>query len=166
MSWTIHNSTIFTERRIPMTRIIPPRLTFVLILAIILYFIIILSLLKHRMLNMKYTLLWLLTGVIMLILVINPMILVRFKGLVGITDNMNLLFIVLIGFLIMLVLSLTSIASRQQQRITKLIQTQGLLEKRVRELEDGLTARINTKAIGRGTTQNTEAIGRRPTQNT
>ncbi|WP_027206073.1 DUF2304 domain-containing protein [Butyrivibrio fibrisolvens] len=126
-----------------MTRIIPPRLTMVLILAIVFYFIIILSLLKHRMLNMKYTLLWLLTGVVMLILVIKPMIVVQFKGLVGITDNMNLLFIVFIGFLIMLVLSLTSIASRQQQRITRLIQAQGLLEKRVRELEESVISGDN-----------------------
>ncbi len=115
----------------------------VLILAIVFYFIIILSLLKHRMLNMKYTLLWLLTGVVMLILVIKPMIVVQFKGLVGITDNMNLLFIVFIGFLIMLVLSLTSIASRQQQRITRLIQAQGLLEKRVRELEESVISGDN-----------------------
>ncbi len=127
-----------------MPRIIPVRLTIVLILAIIVYFIIILSLLKRKMLNMKYSLLWLFTGVVMLILVIDPMIVVQFKGLIGITSNMNLLFLVLIGFLILLVLSLTSIASRQAGRITKLIQTQGLLEKRVRELEDRLDKEENT----------------------
>ena len=119
-----------------MTRIIPLRLTIVLISAIVVYFVTILLLLKDKKLNMKYSLLWLFTGVVMLIMVINPSLIVWFKGIVGITDNMNLLFIVLIGFLIMLVMSLTSIASRQAGRITKLIQTQGLLEKRVRELED------------------------------
>ncbi|WP_026664616.1 DUF2304 domain-containing protein [Butyrivibrio sp. FC2001] len=121
-----------------MNQIIPTRLTIVLIVAIISYFVIILSLLKHRKLNMKYTLLWLFTGVVFLILVLNPMILVYFLNLCGIVGTMNGLFILLIGFLIMLVLSLTSIASRQAGRITKLIQTQGLLEKRVRELEERL----------------------------
>ena len=121
-----------------MTRIIPIRLTIVLIFAIISYFTIILVLLKHRMLNMKYTLLWLLTGVVMLILVLNPEILIWAIGLVGMTSAMNGLFVSFIAFLILLVLSLTSIASRQAGRITKLIQTQGLLEKRVRELEDRL----------------------------
>ncbi|SDB18922.1 MULTISPECIES: DUF2304 domain-containing protein [unclassified Butyrivibrio] len=119
-----------------MHQIIPTRLTIVLILAIIIYFIIILSLLKHKKLNMKYTLLWLFTGAAFFILVLNPMILVYFLNLCGITGTMNGLFIILIAFLIMLVLSLTSIASRQAGRITKLIQTQGLLEKRVRELEE------------------------------
>ncbi|WP_026661185.1 DUF2304 domain-containing protein [Butyrivibrio sp. AC2005] len=121
-----------------MNQIIPTRLTIVLIVAIVSYFIIILSLLKHRKLNMKYTLLWLFTGVVFLVLVLHPMILVYFLRLCGITGTMNGLFILLIGFLIMLVLSLTSIASRQAGRITKLIQTQGLLEKRVRELEEKL----------------------------
>lgn len=119
-----------------MGTIIPPRLTVVLIIAIVIYFIIILSLLKHRMLNMKYTLLWLLTGVVMLILVINPMLMFYLIQILGITSAMNGLYIMLIGFLIMLVLSLTSIASRQAGRITKLIQNQGLLEKRIRELEE------------------------------
>ncbi|WP_026523768.1 DUF2304 domain-containing protein [Butyrivibrio sp. MB2005] len=119
-----------------MGTIIPPKLTAVLITAIVIYFIIILSLLKHRMLNMKYTLLWLLTGVVMLILVINPMLMFYLIQILGITSAMNGLYIMLIGFLIMLVLSLTSIASRQAGRITKLIQNQGLLEKRIRELEE------------------------------
>lgn len=119
-----------------MGTIIPTRLTVVLIIAIVIYFIIILSLLKHRMLNMKYTLLWLLTGVVMLILVINPMLMFYLIQILGITSAMNGLYIMLIGFLIMLVLSLTSIASRQAGRITKLIQNQGLLEKRIRELEE------------------------------
>ena len=119
-----------------MFQIIPKRLTIVLIIVIVAYFTIILSLLKHKKLNMKYTLLWLFTGVAFLILVLRPEILVWFLRMIGIVGTMNGLFLVLIGFLIMLVLSLTSIASRQANRITKLIQTQGLLEKRVRELED------------------------------
>ncbi len=127
-----------------MMRIIPPRLTFVLILAIIIYFIIILSLLKRRMLNMKYTLLWLFTGVVMFVIVLQPLILVNLIRLLGITSAMNGLFILLIGFLIMLVLSLTSIASRQAGRITKLIQTQGLLEKRIRELEEKIEPNPDT----------------------
>lgn len=119
-----------------MVRLIPPRLTIVLIVAVILYFAIILSLLKHKKLNMKYTLLWLFTGVVLFILVIFPQIMVYFVRLIGMTDSMNGLYVMLIGFLFVLVMSLTSIASRQAQRITKLIQTQALLEKRVRELED------------------------------
>ena len=121
-----------------MYQIIPKRLTIVLILAIIAYFIIILKLLKDKKLNMKYTLLWLFTGVVLFILVLKPEILIWFLGLFGIVGTMNGLFIVLIAFLILLVLSLTSIASRQAGRITKLIQTQALLEKRVRELEEKL----------------------------
>ncbi len=119
-----------------MGKIIPIKLTIVLIVAIVLYFAVILSLLKYKRLNMKYSLLWLFTGVVMLLLVIFPEIMVFFVRLLGITSVMNGLYIMMIGFLIMLVMMLTSITSRQAGRITKLIQTQALLEKRVRELED------------------------------
>lgn len=114
---------------------IPGRLKIVLILAIVLFFIITLSLLKHKRLALKYTLLWLATGVIMLVLVAVPELMLLLTQLVGIQSSMNGLFILLIGFLIMLAMSLTSIASRQSDRIRELVQTQALLEKRLRELE-------------------------------
>ena len=51
---------------------IPSTLRVTLIAAVICYFIIILYFLKNRALNLKYTLLWLLAGVVMGILVIFP----------------------------------------------------------------------------------------------
>ena len=114
---------------------IPGRLKIVLLTAIILFFVITLSLLKHKRLALKYTLLWLFTGAFMLLFVALPELMVRLTRLAGIQSSMNGLFILLIGFLIMLAMSLTSIVSRQSERIKELAQTQALLEKRVRELE-------------------------------
>lgn len=48
---------------------------------------------------------------------------------------MNGLFIIAIGFIIMILLSLTSIASRQNRKIRTLTQELAILDKRVRELE-------------------------------
>ena len=115
---------------------LPSRLKVVFILAIVIYFVVILSLLKNKKLALKYTLLWLATGLFMLILVIFPSLMMNLAHLVGIQSNMNSLYIFLIAFLIMLVLSLTSIVSRQTDRIKRLAQTQALLEHRVRELEN------------------------------
>ena len=114
---------------------LPSRLKIVLIIAIIIFFAVILSLLKNKKLALKYTLLWLATGFFMLLLVIFPNLMMSIAHLVGIQSNMNSLYIFLIAFLIMLVLSLTSIVSRQTERIKRLAQTQALLEQRVRELE-------------------------------
>ena len=48
---------------------------------------------------------------------------------------MNGLFIFCIGFIIMILLSLTSIASRQNRKIRTLTQELAILDKRLRELE-------------------------------
>lgn len=114
---------------------IPSTLRIVLITAVICYFIIILYFLKQRALNLKYTLLWLLAGAVMGILVIVPELLTAIIHIFGIQDNMNGLFIFCIGFVIMILLSLTSIASRQNRKIRTLTQELAILDKRLRELE-------------------------------
>jgi hypothetical protein len=115
---------------------IPSTLRITLIAAVICYFIIILYFLKQRALNLKYTLLWLLAGVVMGILVIVPELLTAIIHVFGIQDNMNGLFIFCIGFILMILLSLTSIASRQNRKVRTLTQELAILDKRVRELED------------------------------
>ncbi len=114
---------------------IPSTLRVTLIIAVICYFIIILYFLKQRALNLKYTLLWLLAGAVMGLLVICPELLVRIIHIFGIEDNMNGLFIICIAFMIMILMALTSIASRQNMKIRLLVQEIGILDKRIRELE-------------------------------
>lgn len=114
---------------------IPATLRFTLIVVVICYFIAILYFLKQKALNLKYTLLWLVAGLVMGILVIVPELLVFIIRIFGIQDNMNGLFIFAIGFIIMILLSLTSIASRQNRKIRTLTQEMSILDKRVRELE-------------------------------
>ena len=114
---------------------IPATLRITLISAVICYFIVILYFLIKKALNLKYTLLWLVAGVVMGILVAVPELLMLLIHIFGIQDNMNGLFIFAIGFMIMILLSLTSIASRQNRKIRTLTQELAILDKRVRELE-------------------------------
>ncbi|MBQ9613144.1 MAG: DUF2304 domain-containing protein [Lachnospiraceae bacterium] len=114
---------------------LPGQLRAVLLLAIIVFFVIVLYLLKNRRLALKYTLLWLFTGVMLLILVIWPSILYRIARLIGIQTGMNTLYVLLIAFIIMILMSLTSIVSVQTERIRKLAEANAILEQRVRELE-------------------------------
>lgn len=114
---------------------IPATLRLTLIVAVACYFIVILYFLKQKALNLKYTLLWLVAGLVMGILVAVPELLVFIIHIFGIQDNMNGLFIFAIGFIIMILLSLTSIASRQNRKIRTLTQELAILDKRVRELE-------------------------------
>ncbi len=114
---------------------IPSHLRVTLILVVISYFIVILYFLKQKALNLKYTLLWLVAGAVMGILVVVPELLTRIIHLFGIQDNMNGLFLFCIGFIILILLSLTSIASRQNRKLRTLTQELAILDKRVRDLE-------------------------------
>lgn len=120
---------------------IPATLRVSLIIAVICYFVVILYFLKQKALNLKYTLLWLVAGVVMGILVMVPELLMSVIHVFGIQDNMNGLFIFSIGFIIMILLSLTSIASRQNRKIRTLTQELAILDKRVRDLEEGMRDR-------------------------
>lgn len=124
---------------------IPSTLRITLIVAVICYFIIILYFLKNRALNLKYTLLWLLAGVVMGVLVVFPEMLRRIIRLFGIQDNMNGLFIICIGFMLMILMALTSIASRQNMKIRSLVQEIGILDKRIRELEEDRNSGVDEK---------------------
>lgn len=105
-------------------------------IAVICYFIILSYYLKKRMLELKYTLLWLVAGVIMGIMIFFPKTLVWFVRMLGIESSMNGLYALCIAFIIMILMMLTSIVSRQQFRIRTLIQELSMLEKRIRELEE------------------------------
>lgn len=114
---------------------LPQRLQFILMSAIILYFVLILYFLKKRALELKYTLIWLVAGGIMLVLVAFPRLMTVIVHILGIQSNMNGLYIALIAFIIMILMTLTSIVSRLAYKAKTLTQEVALLEKRVRELE-------------------------------
>lgn len=65
-----------------------------------------------------------------------PDLLTWIKEIFGMVSNMNALFVMVLGFVVMILMALTSIASRQAVRIRTLVQTNAILEKRVRDLED------------------------------
>ena len=115
---------------------LPTTLRIVLCIAVIIYFVVILHYLKSKMLELKYTLIWLAAGVVMGLMVFIPDILPWFCRVIGIQSNMNGLFILAIAFVIMVLMTLTSIASRTSSKMKTMIQEMGMLEKRVRELEE------------------------------
>lgn len=115
---------------------IPATLRIVLSVAVICYFIIILYYLKKRMLELRYTLIWLAAGVCMGIMVFFPQFLIDFVHLLGIESNMNGLFILCFAFIIAILMMLTAIVSRFALKVRKLIQEISMLEKRIRELEN------------------------------
>lgn len=106
-----------------------------LIIAVAVYFIIILMFLKNKALALKYTLLWMVAGVVFGIMAIWPETLAYFIKLLGIASDMNGLVVACIALIIVILMSLTSIVSRQADKIKNLTQTIAQIEKRLREAE-------------------------------
>ena len=122
---------------------IPATLRIVLSVAVICYFIIILYYLKKRMLELRYTLIWLAAGLCMGIMVFFPGLLIDFVHLLGIESNMNGLFILCFAFIIAILMMLTAIVSRFAMKVRTLIQEISMLEKRIMELENQINDEKN-----------------------
>ena len=70
--------------------------------------------------SLKYSLIWFLSGVILLICAIFPQVIRFFTQLMGVYSEANAVFFIGVCFLILIGLSLTSIASGQSERIRTL----------------------------------------------
>lgn len=117
---------------------IPNKLKVTMLIVIALFFIGVLRLLKRHRLQLRYTLLWLFCTFLLFLLILFPQAMTWIGRLVGIQTTMNTLYIFLIGFLIILSLSLTSIVSIQMKEIKTLDQNIALNERRIRNLEEKL----------------------------
>ena len=105
-----------------------------MLLAVALYFVLLVFFLRRKRINLKYTLLWIFSGVVMLLLAL-PGILDRVAAVVGIASPVNALFAVALFCIIIILMSLTAIVSRLNNQLLQLAQANALLERRVRELE-------------------------------
>ena len=112
------------------------KLQILMLIAIAVYYILLWILLRKRSLNLKYTLLWIFSGLVMFIMGVFPKILSWLSGQVGIETPTNALFSIMFFCIIIILMSLTSIVSKLNNKSKKLIQTIAILEKRVRELEE------------------------------
>lgn len=105
-------------------------------IAVVLYFVIIMYFLKKKTLLLKYTLLWIFSGFAMGILVLCPQLLEWFVSMVDIKTPMNGLFAVCILAILIILMSLTAIVSKQNEKIKHLVQYMAILEKKERELRE------------------------------
>lgn len=108
---------------------------YAILLAIALYFVILIVLLRKKQLTLRYTLLWLFSGLVMLVLTLFPHLLGGISSMLGFQVQTNALFAILFFFTLLILMSLTSIISRQNEYIKRLVQQTALLEKRLRDLE-------------------------------
>ena len=108
----------------------------ILLTGVLLYLLLIVILMRKGRMSLKYSLIWFFSGVVLLLCAIFPQAIRFFTRLIGVYSEVNAVFFVGVCFLLLIILSLTSIVSGQTERIRILVQTQAILEKRVRDLEE------------------------------
>ena len=107
-----------------------------ILLAIGIYFGLLAVLLRKKSLSLPYALLWLFSGLVMLIFTIFPRLLEVITKLLGFQLGSNALFAILFFCVLLILMFLTSVNSRQAEALKALTQEMARLEKRLREVED------------------------------
>ncbi len=106
-----------------------------LLAGVIVYFAVILVALRKKSLTLKYSLLWMFSAFLLLITVIFPQVIDGVTKLLGIASPVNAVFTIILFLVLMILISLSVIVSKQHAQIKKLIQSVALLEKRLRDGE-------------------------------
>lgn len=97
----------------------------------ILFLLIIIELVRKNRLMEKYSLLWILFGVILLILSSTPVFIEKIAGFVGIKYAPSVLFLFGMVYLVIYNLHITVVFSKQAQNITRLNQEIAILKEKI-----------------------------------
>ena len=114
---------------------ITQRLQWFAIIVGILFLVMMIELIRKNRVALKYALLWLLSGVLMLLFAIFPQLLDKMARLIGIYSPVNALFAVLLCCGLVLMISFSVIMSGNKKAIVRLTQEISLMENRIRQLE-------------------------------
>lgn len=109
-----------------------------LVVGVLLYLGVILWLLKKNKLTVRYSIIWFLSGFVLLLFALFPYIVLVLRDLLHVEVAVNLVFMIVLAFVLLILLSLSSIVSSFSEKIKRLSQNNALLERRVRELEQKL----------------------------
>lgn len=101
-----------------------------------LFLVYILWKIKNNKLNIKNALIWIILGLIILVCTFSMPILQNLAVFLGIEVVSNMLFFILLMFLVFVCFTITISLSVIQQRIIKLTQEIGLLNEKVRSYEN------------------------------
>ena len=102
------------------------------------YLLLIFWMLKTHRLNVRYSLVWLLFGLALVLFAAVPYVVFVLRDIFDIQMPSNLVFAMVIGFVLLISLSISAAITDFAERIKRLTQTVAILEKRVRQLESQL----------------------------
>lgn len=95
-------------------------------------------LIKHKKIEVKYSIIWLAFSATMILFAIFPYLVLVLGDISGVVNPVNFIFMTLFVFILLILLSVSAVISGFSTKIKRLAQANALLEKRVRELEKKL----------------------------
>ena len=101
----------------------------------LLYLGVSLWLLKKNKLTVRYSIIWFMSGFVLLLFALFPYIVLVLRDLLHVEMAVNLVFMIVLAFVLLILLSLSSVVSGFSEKIKRLSQHNALLEHRVRALE-------------------------------
>lgn len=121
------------------------RLKIILAVAILLFILVIINSIRKDNISLKYSLVWLASGLITIILVLVPNVLEMMSKLLGFELVSNMIYMIAIIILLVISFCFTVIVSRQTKKIRLLVQEVSLLKERVELLEDNSNKKKGSK---------------------
>ena len=118
-----------------------PELQLILLAGAVIYLLLIFRLLKIGKLSIKFSLLWLAGGAVLVLFAVCPYVVYVLRDILEIQMPSNLVFLLLFCFVLLVLLILSVAVSDYADRLKRLTQENAMLEKRVRELEHRLDGR-------------------------
>ena len=115
-----------------------PRLQLYMILGAVILLAVIFCLLKRGLMSVKYSLLWLLLAVCLVIAAAVPYTVFVLRDLLDVQMPVNLIFLLMFCFVLVVLLSLSVAITQLAEKCKRLTQANAILEKRVRDLEDAV----------------------------
>ena len=109
-------------------------------LGAVVFLVVILWLLKKGRLTVRYSIIWLMAGGALLVFAVFPYIVLVLRDWLNMEMPVNVIFTLVLAFVLLLLLSLSTIVSGFAEKLKRLAQENALLEERVRRLEAQLAA--------------------------
>ena len=107
------------------------RVTLVSLIVATALLLLVLELVRRRRLQERYSVLWLVTGLTLVVLAAWPALLARIASALGIASPPNALFVVALGFFLAVMLHFSLVISRLSEQTSRLAQRLAMLEERV-----------------------------------
>ena len=116
----------------------PQSLQLYFIVGSLVLLLVVFGLLKKGLLSVKYSLLWLAFAGVMIVFALFPYVVFVLRDLLDIVMPVNLVYLLLFCFVLLMLLSISIAISQLAQKAKRLAQANALLEERVRRLEEQL----------------------------